>query len=57
MSGGTQLGSGTTPVAASPDSLTFTACRHGNNLNSQQVTFSSSTPGSYVITVQVILDP
>jgi archaellum component FlaG (FlaF/FlaG flagellin family) len=49
----TQLGSGTTPVAASPDSLRFTACKDGNNLNSQSVTFSSSTPGSYVITVQV----
>ena len=49
----TQLGSGTTPVAASPDSLRFTACRDGNNLNSQSVTFSSSTPGRYEITVQV----
>jgi len=51
--GSTQLGSGTTPVAASPSSLTFTACKQGNDWNSQSVTFSSSTPGSHVITVQV----
>ena len=51
--GSTQLGSGTTPVAASPSSLTFTACKRGNDWNSQSVTFSSSTPGSHVITVQV----
>jgi hypothetical protein len=37
--GSTQLGSGTTPVAASPASLRFTACRRGNTYNDQQVTF------------------
>ncbi|MCX7623477.1 MAG: hypothetical protein N2Z82_06990, partial [Thermomicrobium sp.] len=51
--GSQQLGTSTTPVRVTPGQLTFTACRQGNNLNDQSATFSSSTPGTYVVTVQV----
>lgn len=47
---GSPVSSSGTTVTASPSSLTFTQCGQGN---SQSVTFSSSTAGSYVITVQV----
>lgn len=44
-------------VTASPSSLTFSQCNtssEGNPNNTQSVTFSSSTPGDYGITVSVL---
>ncbi|MCS7295278.1 MAG: PxKF domain-containing protein [Dehalococcoidia bacterium] len=51
--GSQQLGTSTTPVRVDPDQLTFTACRQGNNFNDKSATFSSNTPGTYVVTVEV----
>lgn len=47
---GSPISSTGTTVTANPSLLTFTQCGQGN---SQSVTFSSSTPGTFVITVQV----